>query len=151
MYFPGGMLAITAWILPGVSGSLLLLMLGLYPGLLEAVTELDLTVLAWMAAGALTGLLLFTRALEWLLTHYRPALLALLTGVMAGSLLRLWPWQNSGTDAGGLAGLLTPSGYAATGFEPYLIGTFGAIGAGLFVVLVLERLGERDPQNSLGE
>ena len=142
MYFPGGMLAITAWILPGVSGSLLLLMLGLYPGLLVAVTELNLAVLGWLVAGALTGLLLFTRALEWLLTHYREPLLALLTGIMAGSLLRLWPWQSSGADASGMAGLLTPSGYAGLGFEPYLIATFFAIGAGVFVVLTLERLGD---------
>lgn len=148
MFFPGGMLAVTAWILPGISGSLLLLMLGLYPGLLAAVTEFDLVVLGWTAAGALTGLLLFTRALEWLLTHYRPMLLAVLTGVMAGSLLRLWPWRTvaSGESTGvtnGLEKLLTPNGYATLGSEPYLIATFLAVGAGIFAVLTLARFGQR--------
>jgi len=138
MYFPGGMLAVTAWILPGISGSLLLLMLGLYPGLLAAVADFDLVVLGWLAGGALTGLLLFTRALEWLLTHYRQTFLALLTGIMAGSLVRLWPWKAT---VAGEEDLLLPSSYAALALEPYVIGTFLAFGAGLFVVLTLERFG----------
>ena len=141
MYFPGGMLAVTAWILPGISGSLLLLMLGLYPGLLAAVADFDLVVIGWLAAGALTGLLLFTRALEWLLTHYRPMFLALLTGIMAGSLLRLWPWKAT---AAGSEDVLLPSGYAALGLEPFLMATFLAIATGLFVVLTLERFGTGD-------
>lgn len=149
MYFPGGMLAVTAWILPGISGSLLLLMLGLYPGLLSAVTDFNLVVLGWMVAGALTGLLLFTRALEWLLDHYRTALLAVLTGIMAGSLLRLWPWRvpsatGDGAHGGAAERLLSPDGYAALGAQPYLIATFLAIAAGLLAVLLLERFGERD-------
>ena len=90
--FVGGALAATAWILPGVSGAFVLLLLGLYKPMLEAFTSLDIALLVPFAAGLAIGLLAFSKLLAWLLAKARRAVLALLTGFMAGSLTELWPW-----------------------------------------------------------
>lgn len=90
--FVGGALAATAWILPGVSGAFVLLLMGLYKPMLEAFTAFDLALLVPFAAGLAIGLLAFSKLLAWLLAKARRAVLALLTGFMAGSLTELWPW-----------------------------------------------------------
>jgi len=90
--FLGGAIAVCAWILPGVSGSFIMLLLGLYPAVVAAISDFNLVVLATLAAGCTTGLLLFSRFLTWLLERRYEATLALLSGFMAGSLLKLWPW-----------------------------------------------------------
>jgi putative membrane protein len=86
--------AICALVLPGVSGSFLLLSIGVYEPTLAAVNDRDLTYLAVFCAGALTGLALFVKVLQWLLTSRRRATLAVMTGLMVGSLRALWPWQE---------------------------------------------------------
>jgi len=91
--FFSGAIAICAMILPGVSGSFILLLLGAYDAVLDAVHTLNFTVLFTVMAGMATGLLLFTRALKWLLYRYYQATLALLTGFIAGSLVKIWPWK----------------------------------------------------------
>lgn len=91
--FFAGAIAICAMILPGVSGSFILLLLGAYDTVLEAVHTFDLTTIITLMAGMLTGLLLFTRILKWLLSRYYQATLALLTGFIAGSLVKVWPWK----------------------------------------------------------
>ncbi|MEX1056106.1 MAG: DUF368 domain-containing protein [Natronospirillum sp.] len=91
--FVGGMVAITAMILPGISGSLILLMLGLYSPAVEAVRTFDLAALGVLAAGCATGILVFSRLLHWTLRRYENLALAGMTGVVAGAMLRLWPWQ----------------------------------------------------------
>ena len=91
--FAGGALAATAWILPGVSGAFVLLLLGLYKPMLQAFTAFDLALLVPFAAGLVIGLLAFSKLLAWLLAKARRAVLALLTGFMAGSLTELWPWD----------------------------------------------------------
>lgn len=90
--FAGGALAATAWMLPGVSGAFVLLLMGLYKPMLEALTAFDLGLLVPFAAGLAIGLLAFSKLLAWLLGKARRAVLALLTGFMAGSLTELWPW-----------------------------------------------------------
>lgn len=90
--FVAGALAATAWILPGVSGAFVLLLMGLYKPMLEAFTGFDLALLVPFAAGLAIGLLAFSKLLAWLLAKARGAVLALLTGFMAGSLTELWPW-----------------------------------------------------------
>ena len=90
--FVGGALAATAWILPGVSGAFVLLLMGLYKPMLEAFTAFDLALLVPFATGLAIGLLAFSKFLAWLLAKARRAVLALLTGFMAGSLTELWPW-----------------------------------------------------------
>ena len=90
-----GSIAICAMILPGISGSFMLLLMGMYTPVIAAVTTLDVSVLGLFAAGAVLGLLSFTRLLSWLLHHYYDAMLALLTGFMAGSLVKVWPWKET--------------------------------------------------------
>ena len=97
--FVGGALAATAWILPGVSGAFVLLLLGLYKPMLAAFTAFDLALLAPFAAGLAIGLLAFSKLLAWLLAKGRRAVLALLTGFMAGSLTELWPWGRGAEQA----------------------------------------------------
>jgi putative membrane protein len=86
--------AVCALVLPGVSGSFLLLTVGLYEPTIDAVNDRDLGYLAVFAAGMLIGLALFVKLLQWLLEHRRRTTLAVLTGVIAGSLRALWPWQT---------------------------------------------------------
>ncbi|MFM1953415.1 MAG: hypothetical protein RL187_624 [Actinomycetota bacterium] len=95
---PAAALAVCALILPGVSGSYLLLTLGMYEPTLSAVNDRDFGYLGLFLLGALTGLALFVRVLQYVLTQYRAATLALMTGLMAGSLRALWPWQNQARE-----------------------------------------------------
>ena len=98
MIFLAGALAATAWILPGLSGAFVLLMLGLYEPMANALLTIDLPVLAIFAAGLGIGVVCFSKLLAWLLERARPAMLALLTGLMAGSLAKLWPWRETSTS-----------------------------------------------------
>lgn len=86
--------AVTALVLPGVSGSFILLTVGLYEPTLAALNDPDLGYLGWFILGLVTGLVLFVKALQWLLEHRRAVTLAVLTGIMAGCLRALWPWQS---------------------------------------------------------
>ncbi len=93
-YFGAGAIAICAMILPGISGSFLLLMMGMYAAVLGAIHDRDLVVIAVFGVGAVVGLALFSTALNWLLERHRDPLLAALIGLMLGSLRVLWPWPN---------------------------------------------------------
>lgn len=93
-YFGAGAIAICAMILPGVSGSFLLLMLGMYGPFVGAVHDRQLTEIAVFGVGAIVGLALFSTLLGWVLERHRDTLLAALIGLMAGSLRVLWPWPN---------------------------------------------------------
>lgn len=145
--FLGGAVAICAWILPGVSGSFVMLLLGLYPAVVSAISRLDLAFLAVLAAGCATGLLLFSGALTWLLERRYQATLALLAGFMGGSLLTLWPWRLPvGEVEGKTVGvrLLSPGGYeAASGIPAQFPSVVGAILGGVFIVAALERMSRR--------
>ena len=92
-FFFAGMLAICAMILPGISGSFLLLTLGLYGPLVESVKSLNLIFLSAFIAGAGSGLLAFSHLLGWLFDHYRAATFATLFGFILASLKHIWPWQ----------------------------------------------------------
>lgn len=100
--FGAGALAICAMILPGVSGSFLLLTLGMYEYIIGAVNERDLAIIVVFATGCVLGLALFSSALNWALETHRDRVLAGLTGLMVGSLRVLWPWPV-GTEESGLA------------------------------------------------
>ena len=106
MFFVGGALAATAWVLPGVSGAFVLLLMGLYKPTLEALTGLDVAVIAAFAAGLVIGLLAFSKLLSWLLERARAAVLALLTGFMAGSLVELWPFRQGSIEQAALLAVL---------------------------------------------
>ncbi|MDE0420826.1 MAG: DUF368 domain-containing protein [Gammaproteobacteria bacterium] len=109
MIFVAGALAATAWILPGVSGAFVLLLLGLYQPMAKALLGADFPVLATFAAGLAIGVVCFSKLLAWLLDRVRHAVLAVLTGLMAGSLAQLWPWRETGfadTWVPGVAGAM---------------------------------------------
>lgn len=127
-----GAVAICAMILPGISGSFILVLLGKYEYVLDAVTRGDVGVLAFVFAGAAAGLLSFAQLLGWLFRRYERTTLAALTGFMLGSLRRVWPWQEA-LD-GRLANLAPPSAEAAL-----LAAALAAAGA--VAVLGLEHLG----------
>ncbi len=89
-----GALAICAMILPGISGAFILLLLGSYETVLEAVHERNIHLIVLVGTGAIIGLLSFSKLLKWMFVHYKNATLALLTGFIAGSLAKIWPWKN---------------------------------------------------------
>ena len=91
--FFSGCLAICAMILPGISGSFILLLLGMYAHVIGAVKSFDIIPLMIFASGCVVGLMLFSRFLAWVLSRYKQATLALLTGFMLGALIKLWPWK----------------------------------------------------------
>lgn len=91
--------AVCALVLPGVSGSYLLLIVGMYAPTLAAVNDRNLTYLGVFILGAMLGLGVFVSGLQWLLKHRRRITLVVMTGLMLGSLRALWPWQ---TESGGL-------------------------------------------------
>ena len=91
--FLSGALAICAMILPGISGAFILVLLGSYKTVLDAVHERNLITLATVFLGALFGLLSFARLLKWMFQHYKDLTLALLTGFIIGSLNKIWPWK----------------------------------------------------------
>ena len=87
-------IAVCAWLLPAVSGSFMLLALGLYETVIAGVAALDVTVILTVGAGCAVGLLLFAKLLAWVLARYTEQVLSFLTGFMLGSVVKLWPWQD---------------------------------------------------------
>ena len=92
--FFSGALAICAMILPGISGSFILLLLGMYKPVLDAIHDKNIGLLATLMFGAVAGLLSFSRLLKWLFDHYENLTLAVLTGFIIGSLNKIWPWKE---------------------------------------------------------
>ena len=131
-----GMIAICAMILPGISGSFLLLMMGLYDYILGSVSDLNLLVLGVFVIGCAVGLAAFSRVLHWGLVHHERTMLAGLIGLMVGSLRVLWPWPD-GTD--GNAPLEWPSG-TVWGPVAAAVGGFVLV---LAITAIAERVGHR--------
>jgi putative membrane protein len=92
IYFSGA-LAICAMILPGISGSFILLLLGKYQFVLSALNEGKISIIAVLLAGALTGIIAFSHLLSWLLDKFHHLTIAMLAGFMIGSLNKIWPWK----------------------------------------------------------
>jgi len=137
--FWSGAVAIMAMILPGISGSFLLLILGQYQHVMEAVKGLDLPVLLPFALGCVVGLLSFVRLLRWLLQRWHGQTVALLVGVMAGSLWKIWPFRtvlDSATNAKGKLVVLRDALVAPPDAGALVVALLlGAIGVGLVVGL----------------
>ena len=131
----GGALALTAMLLPGVSGSLVLVMLGQYATIAGAVHDLRLAPLLWFGSGGLVAALVVVPRLQRLLIERPGRTLAVLTGVMAGSLRALWPWKASyDVRAGDLSPQFVGENWPEVALAALLGGT---------LVLVLERLSRR--------
>ncbi|MEM7484895.1 MAG: DUF368 domain-containing protein [Bacteroidota bacterium] len=92
--FLSGALAVCAMILPGISGAFILVLLGSYKTILDAVHEKDVKIVVTVALGAIFGILSFARILKWMFNHYKNITLALLTGFILGSLNKIWPWKK---------------------------------------------------------
>lgn len=131
-----GAVAICAMILPGISGAFILLLLGKYQYILQAVSDLNLPVLLLFGAGAAAGILAFSHLLSWLLKRWRDATVALLMGFMLGSLNKVWPWKlpEEGNVLPGLYG-------EATGNDAQLGTALLLAAAGLLTILCVERFG----------
>lgn len=155
--FFAGSIAICAMILPGISGSFILLLLGLYPFILGAVKGLDINVLMLFSSGCLVGIVSFAGLLRWLLVRWRDLTLALLTGLMLGSLNKLWPWKETLTwhaDSHGqqvplLQTNLLPGRFAeVSGQDPQLLLAILLALGGVLLVLGLEWLAGRRQQST---
>ncbi len=155
--FLAGAIAICAMILPGISGSFILVLLGLYSFVLTAVKGLDITVLLIFASGCLVGLVSFAGILRWLLVRWRDLTLTFLTGLMIGSLNKIWPWKQTltwRTDSQGeqvpvLQTNLWPEQFAQlSGQDPQILLAIGLAVAGIVLVLGLEWLAARQPQSA---
>jgi putative membrane protein len=130
--------AVCALVLPGVSGSFILLTVGLYEPTLAALNDRDLGYLVWFVIGLLIGLALFVRTMQWLLEQHRTITLAVLTGVMAGCMRALWPWQDDDRQ------LLAPGDNVGS---VLLLFVLGAAAVGL--TLLIGRRAQR-PRRSAG-
>lgn len=134
VFFLAGAVAVSAWLLPAISGSFVLLTLGLYEPVIRALAAPGWDVLGVFLAGCVTGLLLFSKVLAFALDRVRAPLLSLLTGFMVGASLALWPWQWEGT-------LLAPAAYAvASGGAAYVALSALAATAGATVIWLLAKL-----------
>ena len=107
LFLGAGAIAIVAMILPGISGSFILLMLGMYQAVLDAVNERDLAVVGVVLVGAIIGLAAFSTLLNHLLRTHHDTVMAALIGLMLGSLRVLWPWPD-GADTAALSGPTDP-------------------------------------------
>ncbi|WP_276166193.1 DUF368 domain-containing protein [Zobellia alginiliquefaciens] len=92
--FLSGALAICAMILPGISGAFILVLLGSYKTIIDAVHNLDFKVIGVVGVGAIFGLLSFAKLLKWMFNNQKNLTLALLTGFIVGSLNKIWPWKR---------------------------------------------------------
>lgn len=160
--FLSGALAICAMILPGISGSFILLLLGKYKFIIAALSEFNIGVIALFILGCLTGLLSFARLLSWLFKHYHNLAIALLTGFMVGSLNKVWPWKKVtewGIDRHGEAiplveksigpqaySLLDAAQLTAPTNDPQLVWAIVAALAGFSIIWVIERGSRKQSQ-----
>ncbi len=141
-----GAVAICAMILPGISGSYILVLLGKYQYVLDAVNHRDFLVLGLVAAGACVGIIAFSRILGWLLKNYHDLMVATLTGLMIGSLRKIWPWKEtleSVVDSHGQMVPLVQSNILPGQWNGEVLAALSLMVAGLLAVLFLDRLGNR--------
>ncbi len=145
--FLSGFIAICAMILPGISGSFILVLLGMYSTVLSAIKSLDLVFIAVFAVGAASGLMCFSRLLHWLLQRYHQSTMALLTGFLFGSLAIVWPWKQVLSWVTGSDGepkpvqqlpVLPTAFESLTGQDPRLVLCLALMALGLLAVWVVD-------------
>lgn len=150
--FVSGFIAICAMILPGISGSFILLLLGQYEYILTSVKEFKLSVIITFAVGCVAGLLSFSHLIAWLFKKYHDATIALLAGFMLGSLNKVWPWKevlstrpnNKGEIVPFMERSVMPQVFEAqTGNDPQLFGAIMMALAGIAIVLAFEFISTR--------
>lgn len=143
--FLAGAMAICAMILPGISGAFILVLLGAYKSVLEAVNTRDIFTIGVIGLGAIVGLLSFSRILKWLFAKYKDFTLAILTGFIVGSLNKIWPWKETLTYRMNSKGVevplkqvsISPNSYDG---DPQLLMAIGLSIIGFAVIIGLEKL-----------
>ena len=151
MLMISGSIAICAMILPGISGSFMLLMMGMYSVVINALKDFDWILLGSFAAGCAVGLMAFSHLLSWLLKHYENLMLSLLTGFLVGSLKTIWPWKEviettinrHGEQVPLIQQDVSPFYYTQVTGEPHqLFLAIVMMVTGIVLVLSLEKLGD---------
>ncbi len=146
-----GAIAICAMILPGISGSFILLLLGMYAPVLGAAKEFNIPLLILFALGAVIGLLSFSHILSWLLRRFRESTLMFLVGLMMGTLPKIWPWKQTiswrTNSKGELVPLLeqnlTPQQFELiSGNDAQMLLAILMMSIAIFLVLGLEKWGQ---------
>lgn len=141
--FLSGAIAICAMILPGISGSFILVLMGKYQYILDAVNQRDFLVLFVVAAGACVGIAAFSRILGWLLSKYHDLMVAFLTGLMLGSLRKIWPWKEtleSIIDSHGKTVPVVQANIVPAQWSGEVLSAICLMVAGFLVVFVLDRI-----------
>lgn len=146
--FFAGAIAICAMILPGISGSFILIILGAYKTLSDAIHDFDMKKITIFATGALVGLLSFSHLLKWLFKHYHNITLAILTGFIFGSLNKVWPWKETltwHTDSKGIKTPLLEKSVSPFSFDGnnQLIWAVILMILGFLTIFILEKLGSK--------
>lgn len=145
--FLSGSIAICAMILPGISGSFILVLLGMYKFILEAVGNLEIAVILTFLIGAAIGIIAFSNVLSWLLKKYHNLTIAVLAGFMVGSLNKVWPWKEVTETILDRHGELKPIAERnilpgtyeqITGNEAFLLGAVLLTVAGFALIFVIE-------------
>lgn len=148
-YTVSGAIAICAMILPGISGSFILLLLGMYGHVLTAINDLAFDLVGLFITGCIMGLMVFSRVLTWLLARFHQLTFALLAGFLLGSLNLLWPWKEVLTTYTNSHGIIKPLSQQnispdiflqLTGQNPHLGAAIGFMFLGLALILFIERL-----------
>lgn len=149
MVFFSGLLAISAMILPGISGSFILLILGKYKMIITALSDLNFVVLGVFAMGCIVGLLSLSRVISYLLKKYHDITIALLAGFMIGSLNKIWPWKEvieyrvnrHGEQVPFIERNILPNEYLElTGQDPLVIQAILYLALGFSLVLIMEKI-----------
>jgi len=138
MLFLSGAISISAMILPGISGSFILLLLGEYKTILEAINHWELPKLTVFALGCLLGIIAFVKLLQFLLKRFHSVTMAFLIGLILGSLWILWPFKT--VPAG--AKIIQGSNILPPGFNPEVWWSLGALVVGLICSMGLTYLGK---------
>ena len=143
--FFAGALAICAMILPGISGAFILVIIGAYSPVLEALNNRDIKTIFIIGAGAVIGLLSFSKLLKWLFEKYHRLTLAVITGFMIGSLNKIWPWKETltfRTNSKGVQVPLNEESISPFNFDgdPQLLQAITLMVFGVLIILVLEKM-----------
>jgi putative membrane protein len=140
-----GAIASCAMILPGISGSYILLLIGVYPAVMTAITTRDYKIIAAIGLGVIIGLLSFSRLLKWLFTNHKNEMLIVLTGLMLGSLNKVWPWKETVSTYMNSHGVIKPlleqsiSPFSFDG-DPKFIFAISLGILGFILILIMEKL-----------
>lgn len=147
--FLAGAIAICAMILPGISGSFILILLGKYEYIINAVRNINIPDLIVFAVGCIAGLLAFSRLISWTLQKFHNLTIAVLSGFMIGSLNKIWPWKKvveyrinaSGFQEPLFEQNVTPGEYLRiTGEDPFVFHALLFAALGIFLVMAIDRL-----------